>query len=342
MDILSLIGLHLGGAIAKHIIKVWLGDDFKGTVASELVEISKGIVERKFSNQTDLKQIELVAKQVVKDVQPIFKHADLNKEDRASAAIETAVTLSQSKIDADLLIKVRLNPERLKKYFIDSRPEVTEKFGTDETELYKRLIGEFSIAISKTATNLSGFDSRLASQTLYDSEQILKNLIKILQKPDEDAERFELSFRNSIKKTLDQMELFGLPRVDDVTRRQKLSVAYTSLNVDLPPLHRDSKEMVLSGRKELKNVHQIKENSGQEFLLKKFQIQLFDRGVENLPNGIGINQILNFSRRFVIRGQAGSGKSTLLQWLAVRASSQDFPPELVHWNDCIPFFIRLR
>src|SRR5439155_1564269 len=48
------------------------------------------------------------------------------------------------------------------------------------------------------------------------------------------------------------------------------------------------------------------------------------------------------SHRLLIRGLAGSGKTTLLQWIAVRAATKTFEGQLANWNDCIPFYIRLR
>ena len=46
--------------------------------------------------------------------------------------------------------------------------------------------------------------------------------------------------------------------------------------------------------------------------------------------------------RLVIKGRAGSGKTTVLQWLAVRASRQDFYGRAQSLNGITPFFLKLR
>ncbi|MCX4827787.1 NACHT domain-containing protein [Streptomyces sp. NBC_01016] len=65
-------------------------------------------------------------------------------------------------------------------------------------------------------------------------------------------------------------------------------------------------------------------------------------GKRRPPNEIRIEQALVERRRLLIRGLAGCGKTTLLQWLAVTAARGNFPQELHHLNDCVPFLLRLR
>lgn len=58
---------------------------------------------------------------------------------------------------------------------------------------------------------------------------------------------------------------------------------------------------------------------------------------------LGVSEALCTSSRLLIRGLAGSGKTTLLQWIAVQAAARSFgDDELEGWNECVPFFVRLR
>src|SRR3989454_10771983 len=55
-----------------------------------------------------------------------------------------------------------------------------------------------------------------------------------------------------------------------------------------------------------------------------------------------VDVVLASSQRLLIRGSAGSGKTTLLQWIAVKAATKSFEGPLTHWNDMLPFYVRLR
>ena len=55
-----------------------------------------------------------------------------------------------------------------------------------------------------------------------------------------------------------------------------------------------------------------------------------------------VAEVLGPMKRVMIRGVAGSGKTTLLQWLAVRAATNDLPPEMAGWGAPVPFFLKLR
>jgi hypothetical protein len=71
-------------------------------------------------------------------------------------------------------------------------------------------------------------------------------------------------------------------------------------------------------------------------------VSLSIRGTESDDDVTSIEDALAHRKRAFVRGEAGSGKTTLLQWLAVRAARREFPPSMADWNDCVPFFIRLR
>jgi NACHT conflict system protein/NACHT domain-containing protein len=61
-----------------------------------------------------------------------------------------------------------------------------------------------------------------------------------------------------------------------------------------------------------------------------------------LAGSQSVEDQLAASSRTVLTGRAGSGKTTVLQWLAVNAARSSFTGSLTGFNDCFPFFIRLR
>ena len=127
-----------------------------------------------------------------------------------------------------------------------------------------------------------------------------------------DADRFEFDYRQAVTRNLDVLQLIGAD-VSLVNRRHRLSVAYITLSVSrqLPFPHTAST------------------------LVNDLQSEMEQ-------DTVSVDAALAGSHRLLILGLAGSGKTTLLQWLAVRAATKSFEDQLSDWNDCLPFYIRLR
>lgn len=325
MGFFEIVVINLGTAIAKHIIKSWLGDGLPAKIANELISVIKDEGKRK-SQTKEQKQVDTIAGEITELMRPLFVNSTetLSQEQRAVVAGEVALTLAGAQIDSDLVIKYGASPERLEKYLRTVRPDTTKLLNRDESYLYERILGEASRAILKVAVNLSGFQLSFAERALYDINEIYESVMKLLSIRDREAEEFEKKFCDAVKGQLDHMEIFGVPRMDELTRRQSLSIAYVSLNVekslgDCEPAVRILKKVTLKDVQDAFRETELSEETRAS-----------------------VNGILRLSRRIVIQGQAGSGKSTLLQWIAVRSANEDFPPELATWNNTVPFFIRLR
>ncbi|NES21031.1 MAG: NACHT domain-containing protein, partial [Symploca sp. SIO3E6] len=216
--------------------------------------------------------------------------------------------------------------EKLKQYLLKANPEATKWLSSDEKALYKQAIAVVSQSLIEVAPELKGFTLSTTATTLQRTTTILKRLEEIANQLKElreqsiqAADEFALQYRSIIQDKLDRLELFGLPRMDRLTSRQNLSMAYITLSV--------------SGAGE-------RSEDSEKSLLTLMGNEQWERewGCRSRP----IDKVICHHQRLVIRGAAGAGKSTLLQWLAVRAASRSFPPALQDWNYKIPFFIRLR
>jgi hypothetical protein len=188
-----------------------------------------------------------------------------------------------------------------------------------QAALYERTLTEAASAITQMADQLSGFDRVRTAAHLKSDDRILEGIAKLLVAPSEQATHYEQRYRDAVKKQLDKMDILGVPDVDALVRKQSLSVAYITLDVDQG-----------SGKADRQ---QVPSELPPSRMIPEGRIKWYSGPVD---------QILALSRRLVIRGQAGSGKSTLLHWIAVRSASQDFSEQLANWNDTVPFFIRLR
>ena len=190
--------------------------------------------------------------------------------------------------------------------------EKNADFSQTETNLYYRIIQETSRYIIDISSQLPSFTESTFSEVLKREDYLVKTVKRILeevqrirdagQQLDQNVAVFEADYRSSVVRNLDKLELFGID-VSSASRRHRLSVAYVKLSV----------------------MHHL-------------NLQ------ESEPEKItySIDQALSKSKLLFVLGDAGSGKTTLLQWVAVRAASLDFPLELSDWQNCIPFFIRLR
>ncbi len=135
------------------------------------------------------------------------------------------------------------------------------------------------------------------------------------------AAEFEVRYRTVVEQHLNRLELFGLPRLDAVSRLQDLSLAYVMLHAE----------------------HAVRGASSHDEATFLMQVLAPAGTVQAArPAGLRVDELLGRVRRVVITGEPGSGKTTLAQWLAVRSAKRDFGPTLTAWNHTVPFFIRLR
>lgn len=322
MPIFETISLTLGAAIAKHIIKSWLGENISG-MSGELLDLLKGKAESALAQRDTARRIEKIGEEVAIKLRPLFEieSSKASVPDIKLLTREVALTLAQTPIDAKQIIDYRFDAERLARQLLNARPEVVKNFSEAEASLYERFLREVCNEIIAISSELASFDRHFSETALQGQDHVLGLVEKIYARPNEEAAAFERLYCQTLVRQLDRMELFGVTRVDDTTKRQSLSVAYVAIDVD---------------------------QSGNNNL----QVDLFDsameasmletKGMRLAPQTGPIDQLLTTARKIIVLGEAGSGKSTLLQWLAVRSASHDFPLQLSHWNKTIPFFIRLR
>lgn len=321
MPIFETISLTLGAAIAKHIIKSWLGESV-ASLSGELLDLFKGKAESAITQREAARRIEKIGEEVAIKLQPLFEveSSKASVPDIKLLTREVALTLAQTPIDAKQIIDYRFDAERLVRQLLNARPEVVKNFSEAETSLYERFLREVCNEIVAIASELASFDRYFSETALESQDHVLGFVEKIYARPSEEAAAFERLYCKTLIHQLDRMELFGVARMDDATKRQSLSVAYVAIDVD---------------QTNNKDRAQMYESAFDESMPEA-------KGMRLAPQAGPIDQLLTTARKIVVLGEAGSGKSTLLQWLAVRSASHDFPAQLSHWNQTIPFFIRLR
>lgn len=319
--------ITLGASIGKALAKSLLGEGFASEVVPELVGPLEDWVKDKTTRRDAAKQLEKLGQRVVDRIQPLLDTGfALLEESRKKAVVREAVTtLAKVEITAELIVRLNLNQDKLYHHLLDSRPHAKKGFSDREVSLYEKVLAEASRYILEIATHLAGFTGSAFADLLEGQDKLLGVVEKMAKASEDKAARFEERYRDSIRERFDRMDLFGVRRVDQLQRRQSLSVSYITLQVERYTTGRAAREQAMSS---------TVEGAAQDPML--------DARLQEEWRSGPIDKMLTKSRRLVVRGEAGSGKTTLLHWIAVRSARQDFAQHLASWNATVPLFIRLR
>ena len=330
MPLLETLAIDVGGSIAKAILKRWLGSNtFFSDTASSVADVLKGSVTDRLAQQRARQQFEAIGEKVGVSLQPIFEMdgATLDEASRTAVALAVAETLNTA--TSSLLAQHNLEPTEIAHQLLTEHPTDSYHFSETEGRLYEQIVSESCQYIVDIASQLPHFTERTLAEILTRERYLVEIAERIVQEflrlraqlsPQVEEARFELDYRRTVIRKLDELELFG-SGMSVTSRKYSLSLAYVSLSLEhqvlRPSLERDEQ-----------NAYHPKDSANK-------QPQL----VQTIT---GLSSLLADSSYLLIRGDAGSGKTTLMQWIAVQSASQCFPQELASWNGTVPFFIRLR
>jgi energy-coupling factor transporter ATP-binding protein EcfA2/uncharacterized protein YjbI with pentapeptide repeats len=296
-------------------------------IGSEIVDKLTDTITNPSDRQNTQREIERIGKQIAEQMRPIFNKEASHLDEGSRSAIQFAIadTLRRANVTNELLMSQDLDARGLKQHLREAYPKASRDFGRAETALYDRMLTEVSTNIIQAAPQLEDFERSFATETLQRLTRIETADKRRQDESQHEVDEFERQYRRTIARELDQIEVFGMPRMDSLTSRQSLSMAYITLSVQQTqsdPQNPDA-NLLSSLTREIAACTQPDGES-----------------IHLTPHPV--DETIAKRQRLIIRGDAGAGKSTLLQWLAVRAAKQDFTDALTHCNGLVPFFIRLR
>ncbi|MEU6925789.1 NACHT domain-containing protein [Streptomyces sp. NPDC046631] len=207
-------------------------------------------------------------------------------------------------LTADRLFAAGLDPERL----AAELPPPAAGLSDRATGLYEELLGRCCAHVVEQLTAEPSFAARAAVEQTRAAERTRELVADVRERvgphPDAAALDFERRYAEFMAATHCRMGLFGLT-LGRSAGEWPLETAYISLTV--------------TG------------NGARQ------------TGLEHPATvTVSVEQALSGTDRLLLRGPAGSGKSTLVQWLAVNAARRTFGTDLMDWNRCVPFVLRLR
>jgi hypothetical protein len=317
--------IEIGKAVATQIFKFWMKDSQLGqNISSNLLDLVGSKTSDTLAQRKGNRQFEAIGDKISENILPLIKSENihLDEGERRAVAIAIAETLKKSKLSTELLLKHNLQPRQLEQYMDSVNSSATRDFSEPGTFLYKRILQECCTYIIDISSQLPSFTEHTFAEILKREslittivDQVLKELREIRKQLDltDEIDRFEIEYRDAVARNLNILQLIGTD-LSLQNRRYKLSVAYITLSATRGASF-PSIESVFSSE------------DTEEALTQEI---------------VPVDAVLESSHRLLIRGLAGSGKTTLLQWIAVRAATKSFEKQLVNWNDCIPFYIRLR
>lgn len=374
MALSTTIVLTIAAALGKQMLNKWLGSSWESQVSQDLLELIRDSAIAGGKDKGQAKRIDEVAASVVSQLDPWVKVElpKLDSGERRAALEQAGFALISTRVSSNLLVEKGLNAKQFNQFLLDSRPDATKGLSELASAFYKRLIGESAQVIVAHAAEMPGFDVAVGSQLIADlgetrdnTKQILKHQQQDDEKEDKTTREFEQGFLRAVLKRFDRMELFGLPRMDDFSRRQSLTIAHINLSLaptlrnafssfvlaslvdssslikfddredstdnremDLPPELPDDFEMC-------EPIEMPTERYYTPSAWTSHSSSLIEDLLLHRPRGTS-------GGRVVIRGKAGSGKTTLLQWFAVTAARRQLEDSSRLGIRLIPFFIRLR
>ncbi len=325
MSLLTAAAIELGKAVAKSIFKFWMKDSKLGQdISSNLIDLVGSKTSDTLAQRKGNRQFEDIGDKISENILPLLRSENihLDEGERRAVAIAVGETLNKSRLSIELLLNQNLQPSQLEQYMNAVNPGITKDFNEAATFLYQRILQECCTYIVDISSQLPSFTEHTFAEVLKREDLInarvelaLEMLREIRNQldPTDEVERFEIEYRDAVARNLDVLQLIGAD-VSLPNRRYKLSVAYITLSVAQKSSYPSLMAVSSSESSEDEPTREI------------------------VPADVA----LAASRRLLIRGLAGSGKTTLLLWIAVRAATKTFEGQLAHWNDCIPFYIRLR
>lgn len=319
----------IGPSVAKALLAAMLSDyPVIKDIAPDLLEMLRDKAKDERGKREAGALMGTLGEHVAAQIRPLFAEARLDDTARVAVLRELLITLQQA--NAEQMIASRVDARRLRDTLLAHRTDATKALNAAETALYQRAIEVAAQALVPLASELYGFESlRDATllQGLDDSAardaHLLTLFTALLGQPEAASAHFEQRYRAAIRERLDKLELIGVRRLNTARQRQRLNVAYVTVEVDHRRARGDGTDAAL--RQALTEAGRARAHASDEAL-----------------QASPIDDVLATERRIVVRGDPGSGKTTLLQWVAVKAAAEAFAVPLSLWNNLVPFFIRLR
>jgi hypothetical protein len=310
MAIIEVLTTNVAAALAKALVKLWLKDEGRVAIGEGIIETLKKRFEDyhvRRSAETLLRNVEDdVAARLERFISTEFRGLAENEQEAAAYAVGNAIGMLSIQSE---LMRADLDATRLEIAVDAASPAAFTSLGvhTPTYELAKHLLTECCRYIVVMAPQLPQYDVAATRELLIRGTTILQTLRSVLD------------------------ELDAIKRATSDGRAREAA--------EFEDRYRNTLAQILD-RIEIFGVR-ITGAATREYALTRAYVPISASRVAT-DQLCQLDEALMQERLVVVRGDAGSGKSTLMQWLAVQAARRKFVAALAHWNERIPFYVRLR
>lgn len=302
--------IKIGSSITKSLLKVWLKDnEFAKNISVDIADMIEKKIDGVVLKRKTERFFERISEEIADEINRLLESnaddfKDEQKENIAQAVIDA---FDNSTLNEDILFSKDLDPLKLSKYILKNKIDSSYNLKGKEIEKYESIILEGCNYIVEFIATFPSFNQKSTQEILNresESIELIKQVIENLPNIREE----------SGKKEDDKFETAYCRRV--------------ALKLDSIELFGVS-------------LSQVKPRYNLSIAYINLYLSYFS-DTDDTEYHFRSEEALSKSSLSIIRGEPGSGKTTLLQWIAVNAIRKQFTGKLRKWNNCIPFFIRLR
>ncbi|MEW6499814.1 MAG: hypothetical protein AB1589_46225, partial [Cyanobacteriota bacterium] len=166
-------------------------------------------------------------------LRPLFEQEarNLAANSREAVLLGVAESLFKGGLSPDALVGMNLDAQQLYQHLLKANPKISRGFSGDEQAVYEQALLVASQSLIEAAPKLEEFSLSVAAITLQRLDEVLTDLKTQREQALQAADTFVKQYCDTVVSELDRLEVFGLPRMDRLTNKQSLSMAYITLSV---------------------------------------------------------------------------------------------------------------
>jgi len=285
-----------------------------------------------------------IGDEVAKKLATIFEAENQSLE---PAEQEEVVKVAKEAINRQalaLLIDTRFELPKFQQELRQLLPENAGWWSEQQTAFYKRVLAVSSDYLFAAAEQIPHFTRDTTAQLLKDNNSLLESMRKGLENQEQilkqtygkqqetQHQRFEADYRTQLVSAIDELKMFGIPRLDGA--RQPLTVAFVKM--ELAPAAQEDESLTKP------NLFEEGEGEGEAEAFVKREAKYRNLYKPDENKTVSVSEVFASNRRLVIVARAGFGKTTLLKWAAVQIARNLPDTDVAPWQDRVPFFVQLR
>lgn len=233
--------VKLGMVTLDVILKLSIQDPTKSAIADGTMKIFDMLGESFFEQRKLHRQREAIADKIAASCNTILDYHSIEEERKAAIIEDIATTIESVDVSYHIVFEKKFKFEEFYRLFSDAAATIIVHYDTREVELFERLLRHVSSIIYDAVLQGPQFSNQgikeifSAMDTLDERlDEILKKLSdidKLVNTKDQEFQKFDRLYRNTIKERYGWVRLLGASTIDRTEKKYSLSIAYVRLEM---------------------------------------------------------------------------------------------------------------